>query len=111
MLAAEGGFAGLTQRGKGTARKFTDIAGNVCGEGAAAALGKLKGEMPPSLGEQRGGFPPLSVPPLSDRFCRAPSEMGCGHEGSTAERDGEDTNQLDRSVISTHSLLSMPSLY
>lgn len=52
MLGAEGGFAGLIQRGKGTARKFTAIAGNVCGQGAAAALGKLKGG-------GRGGMPRL----------------------------------------------------
>lgn len=61
MLGAEGGFAGLIQRGKGTARKFTAIAGNVCGQGAAAALGKLKGggggECPVCWDSSEVGFP------------------------------------------------------
>lgn len=57
MLAAEGCFAGLIQRGKGTARKFTDIAGNACGEGAAASLGKLKGECPAGCENSEVGFP------------------------------------------------------
>lgn len=57
MLAAEGGFAGLIQRGKGTACKFTDIAGNVCGAGAAAALGKLKAECLARWQNSEVGFP------------------------------------------------------
>lgn len=67
MLAAEGGFAGLIPRGKGAARKFTELAGSVCWRG-----GEAEGGMPGSLGQQRGGFPPLSVPPISAQFCRHP---------------------------------------
>lgn len=91
--------------------KFIDMAGIACGR-AGSCPGET--EMRP-LEEQRGWFPRLSVPPPPEGSCRASSspppclEIGCKHEGSTAEREGEDTNQLDRSVISTHSLLSMPS--
>lgn len=56
MLAAEGGFAGLIQRGKGTGRKFTDTAGNACGEGAAAALGELEGERLARCENSKVGF-------------------------------------------------------
>lgn len=56
MLAAEGGFAGLIQRRKGVAGKFIAIADNVCGKGAAAAMGKLKGECPPCWESSEVGF-------------------------------------------------------
>lgn len=57
MLAAEGGFAGLIQSAKGIARKFTATAGNVCGKGAAAALGKLKRECLVCWESSEVGFP------------------------------------------------------
>lgn len=60
MLAAEGGFAGLIPRGKGAARKFTELAGSVCWGGTgttAAAPGKLKGECLARWESSEVGFP------------------------------------------------------
>lgn len=109
MLAAEGDFAGLIQRGKGAAGKFTGIAGNVCWEGAAAALGKLKVECLAPWQNSNMGFP-FEGPTYFRSFLQSALPPRDWHEGSTAERNSEDKNQLDRIVISTGSLLSTPSL-
>lgn len=79
MLAAEGGFSGLMQRGKGTARKFTGIPGNACGEGAANAIGKLKWECRAPWESNEVGFP-------FEFFCRTLLRWATGTKGQRLRR-------------------------